>query len=58
MATERVQTLAPLAVSGINVAVPGSGTDQDGPPALRALHEGQVSDGAIMHAELQVRPCA
>lgn len=57
MATERVQSLASLAVSGVDVTVSGAGADQDGSSALWTLHEGQVSDGAIMHAELQVRAC-
>src|SRR4029434_8136306 len=31
--------------------------DEDGPPTLRPFHEGQVSDGTVMHAELKIRAC-
>ena len=54
MSAERVQTLAPLTVGGVDVTVSSSGADQDGSSTLRTLHEGQVADGAVMHAELQV----
>lgn len=54
MSTEGMQTLSSLAVGGVDVTVSGSGTDQDGSPAFWTLHEGQVSDGAVVHAELQV----
>lgn len=54
VSTEGVQTLSSLAVGGVDVTVSGSGTDQDGSPAFWTLHEGQVSDGAVVHAELQV----
>lgn len=54
VSTERVQPLPSLTVSGVDVTVPGSGADQDGSSTLWTLHEGQVSDGAIVHAELQV----
>lgn len=54
MSAERVQTLAPLTVGGVDVTVSSSGADQDGSSTLRTLHEGQVSDGAVVHAELQV----
>lgn len=56
VAAQRVEPLPPLAVCGVDVAVSGAGADQDGPPALGALHEGQVPDGAVVHAELQVGP--
>lgn len=56
VAAQRVQPLPSLAVGGVDVAVPSARADQDGPAALGALHEGQVPDGAVMHAELQVRP--
>lgn len=55
VSTEGVQTLPSLTVGGVDVTVPGSGADQDGSSTLRTLHEGQVSDCAIMHAELKVR---
>lgn len=55
--TERVQPLSSLTVGGVDVAVSSPGADQDGPATLWTLHEGQVSDGAIVHAELQVWPC-
>lgn len=54
VSTESVQTLPSLAVSGVDVTVSSSGADQDGSSTLWAFHEGQVSDGAVMHAELQV----
>lgn len=54
MSAEGVQTLSSLTVCGVDVTVSGSGADQDGSSAFRALHEGQVSNGAIVHAELQV----
>lgn len=57
VATERVQPLSSLTVGGVDVTVSSSGADQDGPSTLWTLHEGQVSDGAIVHAELQVRAC-
>lgn len=57
VATERVQSLASLAVGGVDVTVSGSGADQDGSATLWTLHEGKVSDGAVMHAKLQVRAC-
>lgn len=56
VAAQRVKPLPSLTVCGVDVAVSGARADQDGPPALGALHEGQVPDGAVMHAELQVRP--
>lgn len=54
VSTQGVQTLSPLTVRGVDVAVSSSGADQDGASALWTLHEGQVSDGAVVHAELQV----
>ena len=56
MSAQGVKSLPALAVCGVDVAVSGPCADQDGPPTLGALHEGQVPDGAVMHAELQVRP--
>lgn len=56
VAAQSVKPLPSLTVRGVDVAVPGARADQDGPPALGALHEGQVPDGAVVHAELQVRP--
>lgn len=56
VSAQGVESLPSLTVCGVDVAVPGPCADQDGPPALRTLHEGQVPDGAVMHAELQVRP--
>lgn len=50
-----MQTLSSLTVGGVDVTVSGSGADQDGSSTLGTLHEGQVSDCAIVHAELQVR---
>lgn len=58
MSAEGVEALSSLAVGGVDVTVSGPGADQDGAPALGALHEGQVPDGAVMHAELQVRTCS
>lgn len=55
--TERVQALPPLAVGGVDIAVPRTSADQDGPTALGTLHEGQIANGAVMHAEFQVRAC-
>lgn len=55
VSTECVQTLSSLAVGSVDVAVSSSGADEDGPPTLWPLHEGQVSDGAVMHAELKIR---
>lgn len=55
VSAECVQTLSPLAIGGVDVTVSSSGADQDGSSALWTLHEGQVPDGAVMHAELQVR---
>ena len=55
MSAEGVQALSPLTVGGVDVAISGPGTDQDGSSALGPIHEGQVADGAVMHAELQVR---
>ncbi len=52
VSTEGVQTLSSLTVGGVDVTVSSSGADQDGSPTLWTLHEGQVSDGAVMHAEL------
>lgn len=54
VSTEGVQTLSSLTVSGVDVTVSSSGANQDGSSTLWTLHEGQVSDGAVMHAELQV----
>lgn len=54
VSTQCMKTLSSLAVSGIDVAVSGSSTDQDRSSTLRALHEGQVPNSTIMHAELQV----
>lgn len=54
VSTEGVQTLSSLTVRGVDVTVTGSGADQDGSSTFWTLHESQVSDGAIMHAELQV----
>lgn len=54
VSAQGVQALSPLTVCGVDVAVPSPSADQDGAPALRSLHEGQVPDGAVMHAELQV----
>lgn len=58
VSTEGVEALSSLAVGGVDVTVSGSGADQDGAAALGALHEGQVPDGAVMHAELQVGTCS
>lgn len=52
MSTQGVQALSSLTVGGVYVAVSGSSADQDGSSALRTLHEGQVPDGTIVHAEL------
>lgn len=56
MSTKGVKTLSSLTVCCVDVTVSSPCTDQDGPSALRALHEGQVPDGTVMHAELQVWP--
>lgn len=51
---EGVQALTSLAVGGVDVTVSCSSTDQDGSSTFRTLHESQVSDSTVMHAELQV----
>lgn len=56
VSAQGVKSLPSLAVCGVDVTVSRACADQDGPPALGALHEGQVPDGAVVHAELQVRP--
>lgn len=56
VAAQSVKPLPSLTVRGVDVAVSGARADQDGPPALGALHEGQVPDGTVVHAELQVGP--
>jgi hypothetical protein len=57
VSTERVQTLASLTVRDVDVAVPRPRADQRRAARAPALHEGQVPDGPVVHAELQVRPC-
>lgn len=54
VSAQGVQTLSSLTIGGVDVTVSSTGADQDGSSAFWALHEGQVSDGAVMHAELQV----
>lgn len=54
VSTQGVKALSSLTVCCVDVAVSSTSTDQDGSSTLRALHEGQVPDGTIMHAELQV----
>lgn len=54
VSAQGVKALSPLTVRCVDVAVSSPGTDQDGSSTLRALHEGQVPDGTVMHAELQV----
>ena len=58
VAAERVQALAPLTVRDVDVAVPRPRADQGRAARAAALHEGQVPDGPVVHAELQVRPCS
>ena len=55
VSTQCMEALSSLTVCSVDVAVSGPGTDQDGSSTLGALHEGQVPDGAVVHAELQVR---
>lgn len=54
MSAKGMKTLSSLAVSGVDVTVSSSGADQNGPSTFGPLHEGQVSNGAVVHAELQV----